>query len=118
MLEVPSSFGYRPSEGPGQPAQSQLRASRGEVAQLLPPGYRARVSGGSRNLPYVPWLAVLDEDVTTTAREGFYPLPYSPGDVWGVGVEGRKTEPPASLLLPRSHESGTLGEPQELRGGG
>jgi hypothetical protein len=72
MLEVPSRLGYRPSEGQGQPAQIQLRASRGEMAQLLPPGYRVRVSGGSRKPPYIPWLAVLDEDVTTTAREGFY----------------------------------------------
>jgi MrcB-like, N-terminal domain len=72
MLAVPSRLAYRPSDGQRQPAQIQLRAARADVAQLLPPGYRARVSGGGRSPPYVPWLAVLDEDVTTTAREGLY----------------------------------------------
>jgi hypothetical protein len=72
MLQVPLHLGYQAEAGQDQPAQRALRSARAEVAGLLPPGYRVRVSGAAQNLPHVPWLAVLDEDVTTTAQEGLY----------------------------------------------
>jgi hypothetical protein len=77
MLEIPVRLGYQSSLGPRQPAQVALRMAGRETAALLPPGYRTRVSGASQNLPHIPWLAILDEDVTTTAREGLYVV-YSP----------------------------------------
>jgi MrcB-like, N-terminal domain len=72
MLVAPAELAYRPAAGPTQPAQRALRDARGEIARAVPPGYRVRVSGAAQNLPHVPWLAILDEDVTTTAREGLY----------------------------------------------
>jgi hypothetical protein len=33
---------------------------------------RVRVSGSAQSLPVVPWIAVLDPDVTLTAKEGLY----------------------------------------------
>jgi hypothetical protein len=68
-----SAFGYAPAAGNSQPAQRHLRDVRRELASLLPSGgYRVRVSGSAVNLPAVPWVAVLDPDVTTTARSGLY----------------------------------------------
>lgn len=72
LLAAPRALGYRPSDGAGQPAQVALREQRAQLAERLPPGYRVRVSGAAVNLPHVPWMAMLDEDVTTTAQEGFY----------------------------------------------
>ncbi len=71
-LAAPSKLSYVASAGPGQPAQVALRDGRGELAAALPPGYQVRVSGAAVNLPHLPWLAVLDRDVTSTAREGLY----------------------------------------------
>ena len=72
LLAAPLELGYNPSDGPAQPAQGALREQREQLAERLPPGYRVRASGAAVNLPHVPWVAVLDEDVTTTAQEGFY----------------------------------------------
>jgi hypothetical protein len=50
-----------------------LSTARQQLAAVLPPvGYRIRSSGSGRTLPKVPWIAVLDPDVTTTARRGLY----------------------------------------------
>ena len=49
-----------------------MRQGRAELQDLLPPGYRVRASGAARNLPKIPWLAVLDTEVTATAQEGLY----------------------------------------------
>jgi hypothetical protein len=43
------------------------------VAEALPPiGFTVRVSGSGQTLPKVPWIAVLDSDVTKTAKAGLY----------------------------------------------
>lgn len=64
---------YQASLDQGQPAQVHLRAARKAVAQLLPPeGYRVRASGAAQNLPAVPWIAILNPDVTNTAQAGLY----------------------------------------------
>jgi hypothetical protein len=63
--------GYHPDLGRQQPAQLHLSTARQQLAAVLPPvGYRIRSSGSGRTLPKVPWIAVLDPDVTTTARRG------------------------------------------------
>ena len=72
LLLGPLTLGYDPSAGPAQPAQVALRGARADLSEEVPPGYRVRVSGAAVNLPRVPWVAVLDEDVTPTAQEGFY----------------------------------------------
>ena len=71
-LASPLTLGYDASLGGAQPAQQALRDGRRELVEWLPAGYRVRVSGAAQNLPRVPWLAVLDLEVTATAQEGLY----------------------------------------------
>lgn len=73
MLAGTQQFGYRPELGQGQAAQVHLNSVRSELLGLLPPlGLRVLVSGRAFNLPEVPWIAVLDPDVTKTAKSGLY----------------------------------------------
>lgn len=72
LLSTPSRLGYEAAAGPGQPAQVELRRARAQLSDTLPPGYLVRASGAARNLPFIPWVAVLDRDVSTTAQEGLY----------------------------------------------
>src|ERR1044072_3382444 len=55
-----------------QPAQQHLRKSHAELKELAPGGTTVRISGSAVNPPVVPWIAILDPDVTSTAQEGLY----------------------------------------------
>jgi len=72
MLTGVQAKGYQASLERGQPAQQHLQRIRHELPKLAPPGMRVRVSGSGQSLPIVPWIALLDRDVTTTAQEGLY----------------------------------------------
>jgi hypothetical protein len=63
---------YRHTLGHGQAAQQHLQRVRRELRHLVPPGMKVLVSGSGQSLPVVPWIAILDPDVTTTAQEGLY----------------------------------------------
>ncbi|MFY1617849.1 MrcB family domain-containing protein [Micromonospora sp. WMMD736] len=63
---------YVHSQGRDQPAQQHLQAVRRELKALVPSGMRVLTSGAGQSLPVVPWIAVLDSNVTTTAQEGLY----------------------------------------------
>ncbi|MER7420666.1 DUF3578 domain-containing protein [Micromonospora peucetia] len=63
---------YEHLKGEKQPAQKHLEHVRGELPSLVPPGMKVRVSGSGQTLPLVPWIAILDPEVTTTAQEGLY----------------------------------------------
>ncbi len=64
---------YDPEAGAGQPAQQHLREARGWLPTILPPiGLRVRVSGAAQNLPRIPWVGVLNPEVTSTAQSGLY----------------------------------------------
>ncbi|MBM7079134.1 MrcB family domain-containing protein [Micromonospora humida] len=63
---------YIHSGGRDQPAQHHLRAARRELPALVPPGMKVLASGAGQSLPVVPWIAILDSNVTTTAQEGLY----------------------------------------------
>jgi hypothetical protein len=66
-------IGYQPGAGREQPAQKHLSIARAQIAAELPPvGYKVRSSGSGQTLPKVPWIAVLDPDVTKTAQSGLY----------------------------------------------
>lgn len=66
-------LGYDRALGQSQAAEAHLREARKEMAALLlPRGYVVRVSGAAPNLPAVPWLAILDPDVTSSAQSGLY----------------------------------------------
>ncbi|WP_327033926.1 MrcB family domain-containing protein [Micromonospora ureilytica] len=63
---------YVHSQGRDQPAQQHLQAVRRELPALVPSGMKVLASGAGQSLPVVPWIAVLDSNVTTTAQEGLY----------------------------------------------
>lgn len=63
---------YRHKSGRNQPAQQHLGEVRRELPRILPVGMRVLTSGSGQSLPVVPWIAVLDPDVTKTAQEGLY----------------------------------------------
>ena len=67
-----ASLEYAPGKGRTQPAQQHLRQVYRELPALLPAGLSVLVSGAGQSLPYVPWIAVLNPGVTTTAQEGLY----------------------------------------------
>src|SRR5262245_52158871 len=65
-------YRYQHQDGKDQQAQKHLREVRLTMPALIPPGMRVLVSGSGQSLPLVPWIAVLDPDITTTAQEGLY----------------------------------------------
>lgn len=65
-------YDFQHPDARNQPAQQHLKVARRELAEIAPPGYRVRVSGAAVNIPEWPWLAVMDPDVTTSARRGQY----------------------------------------------
>jgi hypothetical protein len=58
--------------GRDQAAQQHLQALRRQPPKEFPLGLRILVSGSGQSLPVVPWLALLDDDVTDTAQDGLY----------------------------------------------
>lgn len=73
-LEATTAHSYdrQHSSGTAQP----IFAALGDFATVLethvPAGYRVRVSRGVGNLPVGLWVAVLNEDVTSTPTDGLY----------------------------------------------
>jgi hypothetical protein len=72
MLLGVRELNYHHRKGKDQPAQRHLREARRELKALVPHGWIVLVSGSGQSLPVVPWIAVLDPEVTTTAQEGSY----------------------------------------------
>lgn len=72
MLAGVRDHGYQHKAGRSQPAQQHLGKVRRELPVALPVGMRVLVSGSGQSLPVVPWIAVLNPDVTKTAQEGLY----------------------------------------------
>lgn len=73
LLEGPFKYGYSHKSDRAHFAQSHLEASAKALGHLLSnQGYKVRCSGTAPNLPIVPWVAVLDPDVTSTAKSGLY----------------------------------------------
>lgn len=64
--------GYVHSAGKAQTPQQHLWEVPREPPPEFPLGLRIRVSGSGQSLPLVPWIALLDPDVTTTATDGLY----------------------------------------------
>ncbi|MGY1712609.1 MrcB family domain-containing protein [Geodermatophilus sp. SYSU D00758] len=55
-----------------QAAQRHLGDVRRNPPSEFPIGLRVLVSGSGQSLPLVPWIALLDKDVTETAQDGLY----------------------------------------------
>lgn len=43
-----------------------------ELVKYIPTGYRVRVSGSAVNIPEIPWLSILNPELTTTTKAGLY----------------------------------------------
>ena len=72
LLTTPAQLGYDPAKGSQQPAQLALVQSRRELSKYSPVGYRIRKSGAARNLPFIPWISILNPELTTTTQSGLY----------------------------------------------
>lgn len=64
--------GYSRLLGKQQAAQQHLWSIKDNRPPEFPLGLRSRVSGTGQSLPIVPWIALLDPDVTLTATDGLY----------------------------------------------
>ena len=72
LLSIPSTLGYDHTGDSHQSAQKALLRSRRELLNFVPLGYRVNRSGVSPNLPVIPWISILNPELTTTTRAGLY----------------------------------------------
>jgi hypothetical protein len=72
LLAAPASLNYDHLGDKNQPAQLALKEAKVYISKVVPPGYFVRISGVARNLPFIPWVAILDSDQTKTAQSGIY----------------------------------------------
>ena len=72
LLKSPAELGYNKKQGQQQPAQKALRAIKGQLLEYIPTGYRVRVSGSAVNIPEIPWISILNPELTTTTKAGLY----------------------------------------------
>jgi len=72
LLITPATLGYNKTLGQQQPAQKALRAIKNQLLEYIPTGYRVRVSGSAVNVPEIPWISILNPELTTTTKAGLY----------------------------------------------
>ena len=72
LLSAPASLNYDHSGDSQQPAQRALLNSRKELLDYVPLGYRVKKSGVAVNLPVIPWISILNPELTTTTQAGLY----------------------------------------------
>ena len=70
LLTAPASLNYDHSGDSQQPAQKALLNSRKELLDYVPLGYRVKKSGVAVNLPVIPWISILNPELTTTTQAG------------------------------------------------
>ena len=71
-LLAPALLGYDKNKGLNQPAQKALINSRREILKYVPIGFLVKNSGVQRNLPSIPWISILNPELTKTTRSGLY----------------------------------------------
>jgi len=72
ILSSPASLGYDHTGDSQQPAQLALLKSRKALLEYVPLGYRVKKSGVAVNLPLIPWISILNPELTTTTQAGLY----------------------------------------------
>jgi hypothetical protein len=72
LLSAPAKLGYNHSGDSQQPAQKALLNARKELLEYVPIGYRVKKSGVAVNLPVIPWISILNPELTTTTQAGLY----------------------------------------------
>jgi hypothetical protein len=64
LLKSLAELGYDKKLGKQQPAQKALRIVNSQILEYIPTGYRVRVSGSSVNIPEIPWISILNPELT------------------------------------------------------
>jgi hypothetical protein len=72
ILEAPVLLRYDMKAGQKQPAQKALLLARNDFKNFVPVGYKIRVSGSAVNIPEIPWISILNPELTTTTQAGLY----------------------------------------------
>jgi hypothetical protein len=72
LLSTPAGLNYNHAAGSQQPAQKALLNSRKELLNYVPLGYRVKKSGVAPGLPVIPWISILNPELTTTTKAGLY----------------------------------------------
>jgi hypothetical protein len=72
ILVAPASLNYDHRGDSQQPAQKALLVARKELLEFVPIGYRVKKSGVAVNLPVIPWISILNPELTTTTQAGLY----------------------------------------------
>jgi hypothetical protein len=72
LLISPAELKYNKKLGQQQPAQKALRAIKYQMLEYIPKGYKVRVSGSAVNIPEIPWISILNPELTTTTKAGLY----------------------------------------------
>jgi hypothetical protein len=72
LLAKPAKLNYSHSGNSKQPAQKALLNARKELLGYVPIGYRVKKSGVAVNLPVIPWISILNPELTTTTQAGLY----------------------------------------------
>jgi hypothetical protein len=72
LLKSPADLSYNKKQGQQQPAQKALRTIKGQMLEYIPTGYKVRVSGSAVNVPEIPWISILNPELTTTTKAGLY----------------------------------------------
>lgn len=72
LLSAPAALNYNHSGDSRQPAQKALLNARRELSAYVPLGYRVKKSGVAVNLPVIPWISILNPELTTTTQAGLY----------------------------------------------
>jgi hypothetical protein len=100
------TYHYQHRAGRDQPAQNHLREVYRQLPARVPPGMKVLVSGAGQSLAMVPWIAILDRDVTTTAQEGLYVVYLYSADLTRVYLSMNQG---ATQHLNNAKESGVKG---------
>jgi hypothetical protein len=72
LLSAPAALNYDHSGDSQQPAQKALLNSRKEMLNHVPIGYLVKKSGVAVNLPVIPWISILNPELTSTTQAGLY----------------------------------------------
>jgi hypothetical protein len=72
LLSAPATLDYNHTGDSQQPAQKALLNSRKELLEYVPIGYRVKKSGVAVKLPVIPWISILNPELTTTTQAGLY----------------------------------------------
>jgi len=72
ILKAPAVLKYDMKAGQKQPAQKALLDAKNELKNFIPVGYKIRVSGSAVNIPEIPWISILNPELTTTTQAGLY----------------------------------------------